>query len=518
VVTYHSFSLPWLSWVFPAMGMMFALAGGLMVRSLDRQPAKTVVKNRFRRLLPALWLFGAVWVTYMTIKGGSPTNWTDPTTDSKMPVWHLVYWVVPVFQPPGNQAGFDGTEVLWYLRTYLWLVALSPFLLKAFRKWPVPTLLAPLLIVVLQSFNIIPNENSGNLFGIGEVWALLSTLGTFAPCWMLGFAHRTGKLNKLSGPAVAGISVAMAAVGAIWALTHDADGYDLNGIPLAQALWSMAFILPLLRYAPDASWIGRTPFLGRFVALVNARAVTIYLWHNVLIDLSYPIEDKIAAAVPALSSAVYNPAATYIIIWVLIAGAVVLFGWAEDVAARRSPRIFPVGPSAAERRAADAAAQEKELAEAPTMHSADQFPPFARGNATQPLPTQAAAPDYPQPAYASGYGGGEGYDNRFYAQPRSYDDRQHSDQRYSDPRHSDPRHSDPRQSDRQHGDPRHGDQQHSDRQHGGQAPQPRHGAEPGVYGSQGGRHHAPGAPREPYPQQRRGDEPPQNPPTGRARV
>jgi peptidoglycan/LPS O-acetylase OafA/YrhL len=427
VVTYHSFSLPWLSWVFPAMGMMFALAGGLMVRSLDRQPAKTVIKNRFRRLLPALWLFGAVWITLMTIHGGSPTKWTDPNTGTHMPLWHLVYWVVPIFDPPGNQWGFDGTEVLWYLRTYLWLVALSPLLLKAFRKWPIPTLLAPLAIVVLQSFNIIPNENSGDLWGLGEFWALISALGTFAPCWMLGFAHRTGKLAKLSGAATMGISLALAGAGAAWSLTHDSATYDLNGIPLGQALWSMAFILPLLRFAPaDSSRIGRTPFLGRFVALVNARAVTIYLWHNVLIDLSFPIEDKLGAAVPALSSVVYNPIWNFFVIWVLIACAVLVFGWVEDVAARRSPRLFPVGPSAAQRRAADAAAAEEAAVslDAPTVHSADQYPQYAQAaGAYRPVEVAAQDPRYPDPRYPD---------------PR-YDDPRYDDPRYGDARHNDER-------------------------------------------------------------------------------
>ena len=431
VVTYHSFSLPWLSWLFPAMGMMFALAGGLMVRSLDRQPAKTVIKNRFRRLLPALWLFGAVWITLMTIHGGSPTKWTDPTTGTQMPLWHLVYWVVPVFNPPGNQWGFDGTEVLWYLRTYLWLVALSPLLLKAFRKWPIPTLLAPLTIVVLQSFSIIPNENSGDLWGLGEFWALISALGTFAPCWMLGFAHRTGKLAKLSGAATAGISLALAATGAAWSLTHDSATYDLNGIPLGQALWSMAFILPLLRFAPDASWIGRTPFLGRFVALVNARAVTISLSHNVLIDLSYPIEDKLSAAVPALSPLVYNPIWNFFVIWVLVAGAVLVFGWVEDVAARRPPRLFPVGPSAAERRASDAAAAGEAAVsmDAPTVHSADQYPQYAQAaRAQQPVQVAVEDPDarygdarYPEPQYDEQNQNYGGRDERGYQPAQGHD-------------------------------------------------------------------------------------------------
>jgi hypothetical protein len=205
------------------------------------------------------------------------------------------------------------------------------------------------------------------------------------------------------------LSVVFGAVGAMWALTHDSETYDLNGIPLSQALWSIAFILPLLRFAPqDSSWIGRTPFLGRAVALVNNRAVTIYLWHNVLIDLSYPIEDKLSAAAPALANVVYNPVWNYFVIWILIAGAVLIFGWVEDVAARRSPRLFPVGPSAAERRAADEAAKETERAEAQTVHSADQLRYPA--TASRPVAAQTAVhpPAYwnqpPYDQYDQGYG------------------------------------------------------------------------------------------------------------------
>src|SRR5512147_2850411 len=51
VVVYHLFGWAWLSVLFPSMGVMFALAGSLMARSLSR-PALSVVKSRVRRLLP----------------------------------------------------------------------------------------------------------------------------------------------------------------------------------------------------------------------------------------------------------------------------------------------------------------------------------------------------------------------------------------------------------------------------------------------------------------------------------
>ncbi|MFG1927842.1 acyltransferase family protein [Cryptosporangium sp. NPDC048952] len=352
VVTYHTFGGAWLSWAFPAMGVMFALAGGLMVNSLDRQDPSTVIRNRVRRLLPALWLFGAVMVPLMIWAGGKMSSWTDSGTGEPVPLWHIVFWFVPLLDPPGNTFGENATVVLWYLRTYLWLVLLSPVLLTAFRRAPVPTLIAPLGLLVAQAFGFLPTGDDG------PIWALVSDLGIFAPCWMLGFAHRTGALKRLPNVAL-GLFVVVAAAGAVaWVVAHPSDSYDLNGIPIAQSLWSIAVILPLLRFAPDASWIGRTPVLGRFVALVNNRAVTIYLWHNILIDLAFFSGERLEEVGGVWESGIStNPFWAYGTVWVLIAVAVMVFGWAEDLAARRRPRLWPVGPSAGEVREAQTASE-----------------------------------------------------------------------------------------------------------------------------------------------------------------
>ena len=56
VVVYHLFGWAWLTVLFPSMGVMFALAGSLMARSLDR-PALGVIRGRVRRLLPPMWAF-----------------------------------------------------------------------------------------------------------------------------------------------------------------------------------------------------------------------------------------------------------------------------------------------------------------------------------------------------------------------------------------------------------------------------------------------------------------------------
>ncbi|MGW6159494.1 acyltransferase family protein, partial [Streptomyces sp. NPDC055144] len=105
VVAYHTFGWMWAGLVFPSMGVMFALAGSLMAKSLER-PAVSVIRSRIRRLLPPFWLWGLFVVLAMLLHG-----W--------MPGWQVVYWVVPLGDPPGNSWGMQAWEILWYLRAYL---------------------------------------------------------------------------------------------------------------------------------------------------------------------------------------------------------------------------------------------------------------------------------------------------------------------------------------------------------------------------------------------------------------
>lgn len=99
VVTYHTFGWPWAGMVFPSMGIMFALAGTLMAKSLER-PAPQVIRSRVRRLLPPFWFWGLFVVTAMLVHG-----W--------MPGRQIVFWVVPLGDPratpganrPGRSSG-----------------------------------------------------------------------------------------------------------------------------------------------------------------------------------------------------------------------------------------------------------------------------------------------------------------------------------------------------------------------------------------------------------------------------
>ncbi|MDG9720320.1 acyltransferase [Streptomyces sp. DH24] len=352
VVVYHLFGWAWLTVLFPSMGVMFALAGSLMARSLKR-PALGVVKSRVRRLLPPLWAFSAV-VLVLMFAGG----WDPAKESSDGPAWGLVEllnYIVPVGAPPfpwhiGSKSGLledtwavQAAGPLWYLRAYLWFVVASPLLLWAFRRAPWPTLLAPLALTAVVGTDLVRIP--------GETGNAVTDFAVYAGCWVLGFAHHDGLLQQIPRYVAVSCASLLMAFGLWWASGHlGADGWDLNDIPLAQATWSFGFVVILLQYAP--SWRelpGRLAKWDRLVTLSNNRAVTIYLWHNLLIMATVPILDRLYE-LPFMRSerAVAALDATYMLwmfalVWPLIGLAIVAVGWIEDVAAKRAPRLWPNG-------------------------------------------------------------------------------------------------------------------------------------------------------------------------------
>ncbi|MCG7202907.1 acyltransferase family protein [Streptomyces arenae] len=326
VVTYHTFGWAWCGMVFPSMGIMFGLAGTLMAKSLER-PAVKVVKSRLRRLLPPFWFWGFFVVLAMLIH-----DW--------LPGWQIVYWIVPLGDPPGNAWGEQAWEILWYLRTYLWFVLLSPALLWVFRKAPVPVLLGSLAPILVLNFVW---SGPDNRFG-SALW----DLSTYLFCWILGFAHRDGVLQRMKPALVVVGSLAALGYGGWYAFSHQADfgTYDLDENPLAQAFWSAGFVLLLMwakaYFEIDFAWLTRFKKLDRTVTVFNARAVTIYLWHEIALILAVPLIDRMWD-VPAFEKWLPLDSQWFMfgVGWILIAVFVLLCGWVEDVAGKKKPKLLP---------------------------------------------------------------------------------------------------------------------------------------------------------------------------------
>jgi peptidoglycan-N-acetylglucosamine deacetylase len=300
VVTYHTLAFYWLHIVFPAIGVMFALGGALMAQSLDRRGPVRVVGARMRRLLPPVWAYAIVAVAMGWQLLGH--GWS-----------HLLFWVLPLRDPFDSPFGSGFVDTLWYLRTYLWFVLLSPLMLYAFRK--LPALVLPLPMIMIPFVALASDYLAER--------SMISNLLVYGTCWMLGFAEHDGLLAGVrlrwtaAGAAlVAGMGLALILLSPVTPPTEASTvGY---------ALWSAAFVVVLLRWRPRLRWL-KAPAAIRVLEVINARAVTIYLWHDAAIVVSL-----------ALATWLRLP-----VVFLLTGVAALLFGWIEDLAAGRRPSLMP---------------------------------------------------------------------------------------------------------------------------------------------------------------------------------
>lgn len=350
VVLYHNFGWFWLPVVFPSMGVMFALAGSLMARSLSR-PALGVIRGRLRRLLPPMWLFGAVILTLEIIDGWGPDAEGHPRW------WwgKLLFWLMPLSTPPYAESlnGLDhlvgpswAVQVvvpLWYLRAYLWYVLLSPLLLWALRRMPVVTLSTPIALTIVLNTFFTDQE-----FLYGRVWENLSDFAMFGSCWVLGMAHQEGLLKKIPQYVVPSVAPLIMVVELV--VPADPTGRSDRAHRHRELADRPGPVVLRLRRdaAPCQSLLGRVaPPLERWnglISLLNSRAVSVYLWHQVALVAAIPLIDPLWSVgffYAHFQWLLTNPWLPLLVAIPLIGLLVLTFGWVEDVAAKRSPRLFP---------------------------------------------------------------------------------------------------------------------------------------------------------------------------------
>ncbi|MFI1197637.1 acyltransferase [Micromonospora sp. NPDC020750] len=353
VVVYHVTGWGTLTLLFPAMSVMFALAGSLMAASLDRSGAPAVGR-RLRRLLPSLWVVAAIFVPAMLLTG-------LPLTP------RVLLWAFPVADPPANYWGALALSPIWYLRDYLWFVFASPLALWLFRRAPWPTLLAPYALLAAIEVGMLPNAPT-----------VLRDFGLYFGAWLLGFAHHDGLLRRMATRVLVPTALALGAAGAAWIVTHPGPrGYDLNDMPLGNALWSAAFILVAIGRAPaSAAWVDRNALLGRAVTVLNRRALTCYLWHMPFVVALTPLVDVVGWS----HQDPVGLAIRVALVFALVGVATVLVGWVEDVAARRPPELLPGGRPRA------AAGGAVPVSPAPAGGSVVPVSPAPAGRAVVPAP------------------------------------------------------------------------------------------------------------------------------------
>jgi CubicO group peptidase (beta-lactamase class C family)/peptidoglycan/LPS O-acetylase OafA/YrhL len=326
VILWHAFPSTWMTF-FAAMPILFFVAGSLLVRSGRRTPPRQLLVRRLRRLLPPVWLYGAVLLAACAVHAHLRVGSSDA---AGMPARDLGSWVLPVIDPRlPVAAGRWLTSHLWYIRAYLWILLLTPILRRAARhlRLALPVLCAG--VVVIDAVGRHPLA----LVGPGPVHAIVGDAVTYGTFVVLGMAYEARRpafpaRRLLAGTLVGGL----ATIGyvAAWGLPAGGvnDSYPLILLTGLAWLFLAGAAAPALRGLSVRSWIGRA------VSAVNRRAVTIYLWHPAAIMLAYASLDHLRFVDQNRPLAV----ATVVIVTVgLTSLAAALAGGVEDWAARRSP-------------------------------------------------------------------------------------------------------------------------------------------------------------------------------------
>jgi chitinase len=331
VIIYQWFDWNWTPIAIPFAALTFSVAGSLIAASLDRSAAFpwTVLAKRVRRVVLPVWGLAAVAVPLMVWYGARPGITSKPGWRS------MLLWGVPVSEPPSSAWGIAWTGSLWFVPAYLWLVLISPPLLWCFRRWPLRTAAFPALGLALALSGIWSPSSL-----IGEV---LLTFALFGGYWLIGFAHRDNRIQKMSWTPVILLSLIFMGAGMAGMMrAGDVTAAHLAGLPVANSLWGAGVVILLLRLDGPAisrvtSW-PRLAWVRTALAAVQGRSLTIYLWSFPAFWISAALLTRYASSPRSDAWAVTQqvlPALALIMVPVL------LLGWLEDLAIGRSPRFNP---------------------------------------------------------------------------------------------------------------------------------------------------------------------------------
>ena len=319
VVAWHAFGVAAITYFVAAMPAMFFVTGSLLAKSMSRRTPRAVLADRFRRLLVPLWAFAAVAWLAMALAAAR--------MGTELPIHRALVWLFPLADPHGSawEGGWLSSH-LWYLRTLVWLLLASPFLLRAVRRVGSRVLLVPVAAVFLVD---ALTREGGLLTGQhATVWAA-GDLILYSVFLMAGFVHRDMGFRGVSRRGWTVIAILAAGAATAWRLTQPVPLGVVNNSHPMHLFVGVAWLSVALAGRDVITRVAEGRRVGAVVRAIGRRSLTIYLWHTAAIIVALNILE-----VEGIDGPLHAPSLVVLtVVGTLV--AVGLFGWVEDLAARR---------------------------------------------------------------------------------------------------------------------------------------------------------------------------------------
>ena len=251
VITWHASGWSWTTWIISSVPAMFVVTGALLARSLHKASALHTLRKRFKRLLFPLWFYSlTVYLLSLHFEVRTSAVWT---------------FFFPFGQPTSLIASQWFTSAMWYLRAYVWVLILSPFIYALTRKFksiiPIAGMIA---VIALGIWNI---DTPGFGWAVGDI-VLYSTCAAAGMAWLV---------NDRPSPRTLHVTAIAFLIGTCgWLLFRQPmDGVVNNDHVLH--LFVGGFWTALLLHFPRTLSSFSTTAVSRFL---NRYPLSIYLWHS----------------------------------------------------------------------------------------------------------------------------------------------------------------------------------------------------------------------------------------------
>jgi peptidoglycan/LPS O-acetylase OafA/YrhL len=330
VVALHTFSkppvvyFPWIQWIFPGMAEVFFVSGVVTAASLSKRGSWSVVRARLRRLLPPYYAYAVVALVAMSLTDARSTG-----ADASLNRTDFLSFLLPVVRPTGSVTRVVLWGHLWFLTTFLWVLVLAPityWLHLRVRAWSLvlPAVGFAVTVWFAKRGGVQVREEFFNVFMFG--WF-----------FQLGYLYRDGWLQRRRPWTLASAGIGLFALG--WLVAERIEPVwktpvnELYTSPTAHFLVGAAWMVGVLAVRkPIAKWLATRRL--RAIDLITQRTYTLFIWG--------PAANAVAMAASRKIGGAGGDLAVYLTVTVImLVVLVLLFGWIEDLASRRSPRLLP---------------------------------------------------------------------------------------------------------------------------------------------------------------------------------